>query len=155
MGEIIAELLLLWKDLKFWKKKKARRKFEKENNLPKKFLIRPSLLVLLIAVGFIIVARIAIRIFYVSDNGMTETTEQLNKIESILEQEKSELGIYPQELKNIIRNNPLRQNITSDLWNNEFHYEQLENGQSYVLKSKGQDGILGTEDDIDGRKNLP
>jgi general secretion pathway protein G len=155
MGEIIAELLLLWEDLKFWKKKKARRKFEKENNLPKKFLIHPSLLVLLIAVGFIIIVRIAIGIFYVSDNGLTETTEQINEIVSILEQEKSELGIYPQELKNIIRNNPLRQNITSDLWNNEFHYEQLDNGQSYVLKSKGQDGILGTEDDIDGRKNLP
>ena len=68
MGEIIAELLLLWEDLKFWKKKKARRKFEEENNLPKKLMIRTSTLVLLIVVGFIIVARILIGIFYFTDN---------------------------------------------------------------------------------------
>jgi hypothetical protein len=155
MGEIIAELLLLWEDLKFWKKKKARRKFEKENNLPKKLMIRTSTLVLLIAVGFIIVARILIGIFYFTDKGTGDTTEKIAKITAILNEEKRDLGIYPEELKTIVRNNPLRQNITLDYWKNEFYYEQLDNGLNYVLKSKGSDGILGTDDDISGTKNLP
>ena len=155
MGEIIAELLLIWEDLKFWKKKKARRKFEEENNLPKKLMIRTSTLVLLIAIGFIIVARILIGIFYFTDKGTGDTTEKIAKIAAILNQEKTDLGTYPEELKTIIRNNPLRQNITLDYWKNEFHYEQLDNGLNYVLKSKGSDGILGTDDDISGTKNLP
>ena len=79
----------------------------------------------------------------------------MNEIEQILENEKSSLGIYPEKLSKIIRNNPLRKNITSDYWNNEFFYEQSENGTSYVLISKGKDGILKTEDDINGIKNLP
>jgi len=155
MGEIIAELLLLWEDLKFWKKKKARRKFEKENNLPKKLMIRTSTLVLLIAVGFIIVARILIGIFHFTDKGTGHTTEKIVKITAILNEEKRDLGIYPKELKTIVRNNPLRQNITLDYWKNDFYYEQLDNGLNYVLKSKGSDGILGTDDDISGTKNLP
>jgi len=155
MGEIIAELLLLWEDLKFWKKKKARRKFEKENNLPKKLMIRTSTLVLLIAVGFIIVARILIGIFHFTDKGTGNTTEKIAKITAILNEEKRDLGIYPKELKTIVRNNPLRQNITLDYWKNDFYYEQLDNGLNYVLKSKGSDGILGTDDDISGTKNLP
>jgi len=155
MGEIIAELLLIWEDLKFWKKKKARRKFEEENNLPKKLMIRTSTLVLLIAIGFIIVARILFGIFYFADKGADDTTEKIAKITAILNEEKTDLGIYPEELKTIIRNNPLRQNITLDYWKNEFHYKQLDNGLNYVLKSKGSDGILGTDDDISGTKNLP
>tara|TARA_R110002167_G_scaffold365559_1_gene590641 strand:+ start:77 stop:544 length:468 start_codon:yes stop_codon:yes gene_type:complete len=155
MENLIAELLLLWEDLKFWKKKKARREFEKENNLSKKSLIRPSILVLLIAVGFIIVARILLGTFYFADQGTVETKEKLAEITSILNEEKTDLGVYPEELKAIIRNNPLRQNITLDYWKNEFHYEQLDNGLNYVLKSMGSDGILGTDDDISGNKNLP
>jgi hypothetical protein len=155
MGEIIAELLLLWEDLKFWKKKKARREFEKENNLPKKLMIRPSIQILLIAVGLIIVARILLGFFYFGDKGTKETTAKIAEITAILIDEKKDLGLYPKELNKIIRNNPLRQNITLDYWNNEFHYEQLDNGLNYVLKSMGSDGILGTDDDISGNKNLP
>ncbi|MDO6470943.1 hypothetical protein [Maribacter sp. 1_MG-2023] len=153
MGEIIAELLLIWEELKFWKKKKERRKFEEENNLPKKLMFRTSTLILLFAMGFIIVARI-IGFFYFSDKGTDETEEKIAQITTILNEEKKDLGIYPEELKIIIRNNPLRQNITLDYWKNEFHYEQLDYGLNYVLKSKGKDGILGSEDDISGKKKL-
>ncbi len=54
-----------------------------------------------------------------------------------------------------ITNNPLRKKITLDYWNNEFYYEQKENGLGYVLISKGKDGILKTEDDISGIKTCP
>ena len=66
----------------------------------------------------------------------------------ILEKEKKKTGIYPKKLKNIIRDNPLMRNITKDYWKNEFFYEQIDNGNSYLLTSKGKDGILNTEDDI-------
>ncbi len=145
----------LFYELKFWKKKKARRKFEKENNLPKKVMIHPSLKFL----GMFLIIMFAIKLvfgkFLFSNNGKTKTTEKIAEIELILEKEKSSLGIYPKKLNTIIRNNPLRKSITSDYWNNEFYYEQIENGLDYILISKGKDGILKTEDDINGNKNLP
>ncbi|WP_027127227.1 hypothetical protein [Gelidibacter mesophilus] len=154
-AELIGNILCIIEDLKFWKKKKARRKFEKENNLPKKLMINPIWKLAGIFLIFIIVARLVIGYLFFADYGATKTAEKIAEIELILEKEKKEIGTYPTELKNIIRNNPLRKNITFDHWKNEYYYKQLENGLSYVLISKGKDGILKTEDDISGNKNLP
>ena len=118
-------------------------------------MIHPSLKFL----GMFLIIMFAIKLvfgkFLFSNNGKTKTTEKIAEIELILEKEKSSLGIYPKKLNTIIRNNPLRKSITSDYWNNEFYYEQIENGLDYILISKGKDGILKTEDDINGNKNLP
>ena len=48
-AEIFAELLLFFEDYKFWKKKKAQRKYEKEHNLPKKTMVYPSTKIYVIA----------------------------------------------------------------------------------------------------------
>ncbi|MFL0354813.1 hypothetical protein [Xanthomarina sp. GH4-25] len=155
MLDIIGELLFWREDYKFAKRKKARREFEKENNLPKKLMIHPVWKLFGIFMFFVLIAKLVIGHFFFSDYGTKKTTEKIAEIELILENEKSSLGIYPEKLNIIIRNNPLRKNITSDYWNNEFFYEQIENGLGYVLISKGKDGIIKTEDDINGIKNLP
>ena len=152
---IIGELLFWREDYKFSKRKIARRKFEKENNLPKKLMIHPVLKLLGIILIFVLIAKLVIGNFFFSDYGTKKTAEKIAEIELILEKEKSSLGIYPEKLNTIIRNNPFRKNITSDYWNNEFFYELAENGQTYVLISKGKDGILETDDDVSGIKNLP
>ena len=155
MLDIIGELLFWREDYKFAKRKKARREFEKENNLPKKLMIHPVWKLFGFFMIFVLIAKLVIGHFFFSDYGTKKTTEKIAEIELILENEKNLLGIYPEKLNIIIRNNPLRKNITSDYWNNEFFYEQKENGLGYVLISKGKDGILKTEDDINGIKNLP
>ena len=54
MLDIIGNILELFNDILFWRRKKKRRKYEKENNLPKKRMINPltqiliSLLVILL-----------------------------------------------------------------------------------------------------------
>ncbi|WAC02142.1 hypothetical protein N7U66_20600 [Lacinutrix neustonica] len=151
MLDIIGDLLLWREDYKFAKRKKAGREYEKENNLPKKLMIHPVWKLFGILLLFIIV----VRFFFFSDYGQRKTVEKIDKIDQILEKEKKALGIYPEKLNIIIRNNPLRKKITLDYWNNEFFYEQKENGLSYVLISKGKDGILKTDDDIGKAKNLP
>ena len=155
MLDLIGELLFWREDYKFAKRKKARREFEKENNLPEKLMIHPvwKLFGIFMVIGLI--ANLTIGHFFFSEYGTKKTTEKIAKIELILENEISSLGVYPEKLNIIIRNNPLRKNITSDYWNNEFYYQQIENGLGYVLISKGKDGILKTEDDINGNKNLP
>ncbi|NHN24325.1 hypothetical protein FIA58_001445 [Flavobacterium jejuense] len=74
--------------------------------------------------------------------------EELSKVIALLDKEKESMGFYPKELTEIIRNNPLHKNITIDLWGNAYHYKSINNGSTYILLSKGRDGILNTDDDI-------
>jgi hypothetical protein len=150
MGEWIAilvgEVLMLIEEINFWKKIKKRRKFEKENNLPKKLMIHPVIKLF----GFFLILILLPITWLLSskDKGIKQTTQKISEIEFILKNEKETFGIYPKNLKEIIRNKPIRKNIIFDCWNNEFSYKQGENGLSYLLISKGKDGILKTEDDI-------
>lgn len=147
-AEIITELLEWYLDIKFWFKKKKRRKFEKENNLPKKLMIYPStnIYIALLVSGFIC---ITLFMFFVYPNiKENKTRENLGEIVNILNQEKKALGTYPKTLKAIIRNNPLRQNITKDALGNDFQYQLSDDGISYLLFSLGKDAKPKTEDDI-------
>ena len=104
MSDLIVYILELYSDIKHWFRVRKRRKFEKENNLPKKRML--------------------------------------------LEAEKKQFVFYPTELKTIIRNNPLRKNITLDGWKNEFIYTISKDSLNYELISLGKDGKLNTSDDI-------
>ncbi|MEY8848598.1 hypothetical protein AB9K26_07270 [Psychroserpens sp. XS_ASV72] len=150
MLDIISELLWWHEDYKFSKRKKKRREFEKQNNLPKKLMIHPVWKLF----GILFLVAIPI-IYFILPNGNKVTLEKIAEIQMILEKEKNDLESYPANLTDIIRNNPLRKDITLDYWKNEFFYEQTENGMGFVLISKGKDGILGTDDDINRTKNLP
>lgn len=77
-----------------------------------------------------------------------QTIEKLVALEKILANEKENIGTYPENLSEIIRNNPLRKDIIIDVWGNEYYYEQLDNGQKYKLIAKGKDGLLNTKDDV-------
>ncbi len=101
MGEwialIIGEILVWVEEIKFWKKKKARRKYEKENNLPKKLMIHPLIKILVLGLVLFFILRILIGYFYFSNHGENETSEKIAKIESILENEKTQIGNYKPE----------------------------------------------------------
>lgn len=147
-AELLAELLLLFEDLKFWKKKKARRKFEKENGLPKRRMIYPSDKVEIIVILLIIlIGTFYYHVYY--KNFKQENTEiKMSKIELLLENEKKFFNKFPNKLSVIIRNNPFNKDITKDDWDNDFLYETSNNGLNYILISKGKDATLNTEDDI-------
>ena len=149
MSEVLSYLLELVSDFQFWKKKKERRKYEKENNLQKKVLVHPLTKVVLFTLVLAVVVKLVVGGIYISDRYENETKRKMNEIQILLEENKKHTGKYPKELKMIIRNNPLRKNITLDSWGNEFHYESLTNGLNYALLSKGKDGELGNEDDIE------
>ena len=147
MPELIAELLLLFEELKFWKKKKARRVLENNNNLPRKTMIHPVIWFTIIMFIFIAIIRIILVIFY-SNIGETRTIDKITEIETVLEQQKRDLGKYPTKLEDVIGINPLRKDINIDAWGNTFYYKQFDNGSRYELKSKGKDGVLNTRDDV-------
>ncbi len=154
MGELIASLLelvaeigLTIQEFFFRKKKKRRRAYEKANNLPIKRMISPNqrVYILLAVLGFI---SFLIIIFFPSSSNKQITIKKLTEIKELLEKEKQVFGKYPNELRIIIRNNPLRENLLEDGWNNTFIYEIKENGAGYFLISCGNDEVFKTEDDI-------
>ena len=76
-------------------------------------------------------------------------TQQMTQIHKLLKAEKKQFSIYPKQLNTIIRNNPLHRNLTLDAWGNAFSYSVTEDGVAYSLVSKGTDGALNTEDDVE------
>lgn len=148
MSDLIVFFLGIYSDIRHWFRVKKRRKFEKKNKLPKKIMISP-----MNKVG-IVTLIISIPIFFLRFNRVRNQKFALNlnkiiEIKLLLEAEKKQFGFYPKELKTIIRNNPLRKNITLDVWKNEFLYIISKDSLNYKLISLGKDGELNTSDDIE------
>jgi len=62
MTDIISNILEIINDILFWKRKRKRRKFEKENNLPKKKMINPLTLIIIILFIILLVLKFIIAI---------------------------------------------------------------------------------------------
>jgi general secretion pathway protein G len=148
LADFIAFILALYLDIKHWFKVKKRRRFEKENNLPKSFVWHPMTMPLLLFFTIFTVSFSIVSYSYLKDKSIIKTDEKLDLIITILESEKRQSGYYPKELKSIIRNNPLRKNIILDGWNNEFVYTLSKDSLNYTLISFGKDRKPSTSDDI-------
>lgn len=152
MGEFIAEVILFFSELAldiqeffFRKKKRKRRALERKEGLPKKRMVSPyQKEAILLVFAFLIIGFVIFRF----DGSTKKTKEKIVEIRALLEKEKEVFKKYPKELKIIIRNNPLQMHLSKDAWNNDFKYQQLENGKSYTLFSVGKDGKPSTKDDI-------
>lgn len=88
------------------------------------------------------------RLNRIKNQDFGNTLDKIIEIKLLLESEKKQFGYYPKELKIIIRNNPLRKNITLDGWKKEFIYTISKDSLNYELISLGKDGKLDTSDDI-------
>lgn len=139
---------MFFEELMFWKKKKARRKFEKENGLPKSVIIHPNGSYLII-LGILVVFVAPISYFLLNRNVKQNNTKiKISKIEGLLEAEKKAFKEYPIELSTIIRKNPFHKDLMVDDWNNDLIYKTFNNRLGYTLISKGRDNVINTEDDI-------
>jgi hypothetical protein len=152
MADLIAFILEIYLDIQYWIKYKKRRKFEKENNLQKSIVWHPMTKPLVWF--FLISLPITSILFFFFGKNSTETTiKKINEISVILESEKKQLGKYPKELKDIIRNNPLRSKLETDVWGNSFIYQPSKNLLNYRLVSLGKDKKPNTSDDISFSSN--
>tara|TARA_R110002126_G_scaffold291479_2_gene453063 strand:- start:34116 stop:34571 length:456 start_codon:yes stop_codon:yes gene_type:complete len=147
LADFIAFILELYLDIKHWFKVKKRRRFEKENNLPKKRMMSPmnkiGIVILIISIPVLI-----LRLNRFQKKDFELTLHKIIEIKLLLEAEKKYSGFYPKELAAIIRNNPLRKNIILDGWKNEFSYTLSKDSLNYALISFGKDRKPSTSDDI-------
>ncbi|APZ46142.1 hypothetical protein BW723_07450 [Polaribacter reichenbachii] len=148
MADLISGILELYLEIQYWIKHKKRRKFEKENNLPKSIVWHPMTKPLLIAFPIFIITFALISYFSLKNKPLENTNAKIAKIQTLLSSEKKQFGFYPKELKDIIRNNPLHKNITKDYWGNDFIYKISKDSLNYQLISIGKDQKPNTSDDI-------
>ncbi|KAA5827906.1 hypothetical protein FPF71_03435 [Algibacter amylolyticus] len=146
--EFIGFFLEIFVDIQFWRDKKKRRQFEKEHNLPKKLMIHPYAKAVFYSIVITILLGISFSLYQHYFSNAKNTIKKLIKVEALIIENKEVDGYYPKKLEDIIRNNPLRKNITLDAWGNEFHYIVLADTNTFALISKGKDGILNTKDDL-------
>lgn len=118
---------------------------EKHKSNPFSFAIK------VLGIGLLSMSIIIISLIYFlsADAGKKKTVKKISEIDNILKKRKNDLGEYPNELQEIIGINPFRKEINIDYWGNNFYYKKAEDGQDFILISTGEDGTLGTSDDID------
>jgi len=119
-----------------------------------------AVLIILGLLAALIVPNIVSRV----DESKIETTKlQMKAIKNALDQFKIDNGFYPttrQGLKALVEKPTIPpipnhwhqylEKVPKDAWGHEFIYiSPAPNGKPYDLKSKGPDGVEGTEDDID------
>ncbi|MBO3097345.1 type II secretion system protein GspG [Gelidibacter pelagius] len=151
MGSIaglLAELLLIFQDFKFWRNGRKQRKYEQKHRSPIKRWLRRLPKVLLLGIIIVLTFYFVRFSAFLFGNADRQTTKKLTQVASLLKHEKETSGHYPEELASIVRNNPLHKNIYKDYWGREFFYERHPSGERYILISLGADGKLNTPDDI-------
>ena len=146
--ECFVDIYLFFIDFKFWKKKKAQRKYEKEQGLPKQRMVYPSSKIYLRVLFLLVVLTFPVCFLLFINKDQNVMNKQMTQIHELLKAEKKQFSTYPKQLNTIIRNNPLRKGLELDSWKTAFVYTISEDGKNYQLISLGGDGKLGTKDDI-------
>lgn len=136
------------KSLKFDKKKKAQRAYEKKHKLPKKRMNSPVVVVVayMIAPIIILSSFLLIYSFIKPMRNTRNTKDTLRTIVYLLKLEKEHSQQYPETIDGIARRNPTYGDLTVDSWDNAIIFQKAENGKSFTLISIGKDGILATDD---------
>ena len=144
----LAEFGLLREDFKHHRNITKKEKEDGIKRPVQRYILRPSS-VITIAVFIIGIITAAIFVQYQQISIFPKKTKkEIAEICDRMESWNENLGKYPTELKELIGNNPLRQNWNKDSWNREYKFIVSENGKEFLVASAGSDGIFGTEDDI-------
>lgn len=100
------------------------------------------------AILFVVFVAIGISMFASSIYKEDDTEKKCLSTVEFLNKYKSHSGSYPADLEKMTGNSPLRREWIKDGWENPLIYSVTENGNNFLLQSKGKDGKENTEDDL-------
>jgi hypothetical protein len=146
--ESLIDLGLIRADYKKKRQVKKQNKELKEKGIKKKYILYPSAKVTLIVVGIILPIWIGILILRAKNIKINKTKYEMNEISETLKNYKSETGVFPENLNDLIGNRPLRKTWTKDAWGKDYNYYKYADGTGYKLTSSGKDKKFGTKDDL-------
>ncbi|HVD97871.1 MAG TPA: type II secretion system protein GspG [Cytophagaceae bacterium] len=116
-------------------------------NLLRKYFRKVALTI--VAVTILFVGSVLV---YTSYSKTSVTEKQLSRTAQALVKYKNHFGNYPQNLSELIGNDPLKREWYQDAWGNQVEYTVSAN--SFTLTSYGKDGIKGNEDDVVKKSEL-
>ena len=148
IAAFLGELFIISEEWKFYKKKKEQRAYEKANKLPKKRMFSPLTQAFVVVPIIIFAASFLFYSFVKPIQQERNTKDTLLSMSYLLHQDKVQYGVYPENINELSRKNPIYGDMTIDSWQREVIYQKTENGTAFVLISKGKDGVLNTDDDI-------
>ena len=77
-----------------------------------------------------------------------KTNTELTEIRFAVEKYKNSKGEYPENLYEVIGNNPIRKDWQTDAWGNIYEYNLSDDGQKLEIRSSGKDQKFNTDDDL-------
>jgi TM2 domain-containing membrane protein YozV len=77
-----------------------------------------------------------------------QTMTEGRQIATAIHEFHSSYGKFPESIKDLTRNYPIRVGWIKDSWKEPYFYEVIENKEKFRLISKGRDRKFGTDDDL-------
>ena len=150
--ELLAYFKLFHEDDKHQKRVTKKEQEDGIKRPLQKFFLQPSLL--LFSSIWVIGILSAILFFTYQRTSIfpKKTEKEISEMIDRMENWNEKFGKYPEELNELIGNNPLRQDWKKDAWGREYKFTITENGKGFSITSAGSDGKFGTEDDIKSEK---
>ena len=146
--DILIDIGLISADYRKYRKVKKKNKELEKKGIKKKYVLYPSAKFTLIFLGIVLPVWIGF-IFLRSKNiKINVTKSEMTEISESLKSYRSETGVFPENLNDLIGNRPLRKTWTKDAWGIDYNYYKSEDGTGFKLTSSGKDKKLGTKDDL-------
>ena len=148
---ILAEFGLIHQDYKHRKRISKKEKADGIKRPIEKYFLQPSSI---IVISVLVIGSISSFLFFSYQRTFIfpeKTKKEIVEITQRMEKWKEKFGIYPNDLKELIGNNPMRQEWKTDSWNRPYQYSVTENGTVFLIVSAGSDGMFKTEDDISSK----
>jgi hypothetical protein len=115
--------------------------------------VRKTILYSLGAILAVVILSIGITLLGTSVFNEKDTEKKCLQVVEYLNKYKSHSNNFPADLEKMTGNSPLRREWINDGWGNPLVYSVTENGNNFLLQSKGKDGKENTADDLKFNKN--
>jgi hypothetical protein len=111
-------------------------------------VVRKTIFYVLGAILVVVIISVGLSMLGYSAFNETETEKKCMNTVEYLNKYKSHANNFPPDLEKMTGNSPVRREWIKDGWGNPLVYSVTENGNNFLLLSKGKDGKGNTEDDL-------
>jgi len=150
---ILLEFGLIREDYKHQKRVSKKEKEDGKKRSFQKYVLMPGSIM---KITVIVIVSLSAFLFFFYQRKFVfpkKTEKEISEMSERINNWNENLGKYPNELNELIGNNPVRQEWKKDAWNRDYKYVVNENGNGFLIISAGSDGQFGTEDDIKSQKH--
>ncbi|MEM9075961.1 MAG: type II secretion system protein GspG [Bacteroidota bacterium] len=144
----LAEFRLIREDYKHFKRISKKEKEDGIKRPLQKIFLQPSLIVVAATLVLVFIGGFLFFSYQSFSVYPRKTQKEIIEITNRIVDWNEKYGEFPQDLNDLIGNNPMRQEWKKDSWDRPYQYYRTESGKGFLIVSAGLDGKFDTEDDI-------